>query len=202
MKEKRKQSVDHLAEQISALIKQAFAEVPFPFHDANLEWQPLVQLLRMSYGEQPYPYQQVNPEVRLDHGRFYKWYFDLSLFIPEVFQYVLPRLMVRLLNERANEAEYAEYVINRLNVPSALSSDKREAIQESDEYHVVRRLQDMQHEVAEQKKESHVLFTHDQIQAVLKWLLFVRDWQELDWQVDDISAAINYWQKLSKDIRT
>ena len=174
-------------------IKDAFAEVPFPFAEADADHWYMIQALRKSYGEEQYDYLGSEPDNDINKVPFYKWYFDLFLFTPDVIQYVIPRLMVRLLSQYPDESEYVEDVIDFLNVPSTTNMHNLPSTEDRVD-HTVGGTISSQKEAQYFKEQSLSLFTPQQVGAILHWLGTVRNWNELQEAVANIDAAIGYWR--------
>lgn len=183
----QQESEDLTEHDVQELLKHAFSEVPFPFAGADAESQPLVQWLRKAFGEAPYPYNGVDPDSNDDDVPVHKWFYDLPLFMPNVFQYVLPRLLVVLFDVYPEPGSYTDTLLRHLDVPG-IDRDIANSI--------APHLWDRD-TLFQAQESSFSLFTVEQIAALIQWLRLVGTWGEGELR-PKIDSAIVYWEEVLK----
>jgi hypothetical protein len=170
-------------EHVRGLIKEAFTSVAFPFHNAPPDWQPHVWALQRAYGEPLYPYVVGStPAARQAEGDIGVWHGELLGLAPEAFQYVVPRLMVWVLDHLDWAADE---LVSFFAVPTG------------DLYGRVKGT------LAKAKRENFAPFTREQIRAVIAWLEIAQGWkdeqllgEQYEW---DLEEALAYWNRVLTD---
>jgi hypothetical protein len=47
----------------------------------------------------------------------------------------------------------------------------------------------------EESQKAFARFTKEQASAICKWLEHARTWPEMNWYLEDVDSALDYWQK-------
>jgi len=152
-------------------------------------------LLRKAFANVPCPYKEVNT-ARLGHDAFRKLRTELNLFTPEAVQFYLPRVLEDLLDTHTNDpvnSEDSDAVVRYLN--GLCSTSDFEWLKEYGGEGAFKAASDEQTQLRHRKAVEFAIITNKQAFAIHQWLLLAQSWEDLILQPKEVEGAIAYWKE-------